>query len=238
MWLDLFCKEVGEVIVIRKADLCSIEKELINDWSFLKDMMARSLEDIIKDKKEDMKILREKPTTILCQQLQGCWAQCPFCKAICTNTIPNHDGDHSVRFHRSKALSGYHWHDRDNFDIDFCTTSVISDASFKKKEMDKFIPYQMYRTAGDPYNTWSITGDGNSQQSFASFVHSWRRNMAISSLAKEKSRLNGKDTRKTRLWKSYNCLDYKTQWSKKKNVTIRSKCASWLIILEGESRYM
>ncbi|KAG9333342.1 hypothetical protein JZ751_012809 [Albula glossodonta] len=53
----------------------------------------------------------------------GCWAQCPFCKAICTNTIPNHDGDHSVKFHRCEALAGWHYHNTDNFSVDFCTTS-------------------------------------------------------------------------------------------------------------------
>ncbi|XP_076146432.1 interferon-induced very large GTPase 1-like [Alosa pseudoharengus] len=176
LWLDLFCRKVGEIIVIKRDELRSIENEEITDWSFLKDTIARSVEEIIKNKKMDVTALREKPTTILCEQLQGCWAQCPFCKAICTNTIPNHDGDHSVKFHRSQALAGWHKVGTDNFVIDFCTTKVISDLNFINDD-DETIPYKTYRKAGPPYNKWSITGDGITQCYWKWFICKFQSEM-------------------------------------------------------------
>lgn len=49
------------------------------------------------------------------EHLCGCWKQCPFCKAICTNTILTHEGDHSVPFHRPQALTGWGWYQTDYF---------------------------------------------------------------------------------------------------------------------------
>ncbi|KAG9329901.1 hypothetical protein JZ751_028637, partial [Albula glossodonta] len=104
---------------------------------------------------------REEPVNVKAVvegQLQGCWAQCPFCKAICTNTIPNHDGDHSVKFHRCEALAGWHYHNTDNFSVDFCTTK------------GEWFPYKTYKDAGDPYDKWSITPDGSVQRYWKWFI--------------------------------------------------------------------
>ncbi|XP_036406861.1 interferon-induced very large GTPase 1-like [Megalops cyprinoides] len=171
MWLDQFCQTVGEHIVINREELKSIEDEEIKDLQFLKNRMAISLEDMVKNEKRiDSVALKQKATEILCEQLQGCWAQCPFCKAICTNTIPNHGGEHSVRFHRSNALGGWHIVNTDNFAIDFCTTLVSSDSSFRGHGMSNWVPYKTYRDAGDPYNTWNITADGSTQHYWKWFI--------------------------------------------------------------------
>ena len=110
---------------------------------------------------------------ILSEHLCGCWKQCPFCKAICTNTIPTHDGDHSVPFHRSKALSGRRWHQTDHFSIDFCTSSVSSDDRFILND-GRRIPYKTYREAGGEYATWSITPDTSTQPYWKWFVCHFR----------------------------------------------------------------
>ncbi len=48
-----------------------------------------------------------RPAELLIDHLcQCCWVQCLFCGATCTNTIENHDGDHSVPLHRVPGISG------------------------------------------------------------------------------------------------------------------------------------
>ncbi|XP_035280697.1 interferon-induced very large GTPase 1-like [Anguilla anguilla] len=172
MWLTDMCENVGKLIVIDRDELHSIKEEHIEDWQFLKHMMATSLEEMIKDEKEiDVNSLRKTCTSILFQQLQGCWAQCPFCKAICTNTIPNHDGEHSVTFHRCVALAGWHSRGTDHFSINFCTTAVSSDHQFIPRwNENESIPYKTYRKAGDPYNKWNITPDGSVQRYWKWFI--------------------------------------------------------------------
>ncbi|XP_030635159.1 interferon-induced very large GTPase 1-like [Chanos chanos] len=71
------------------------------------------------DGKEDLKSMltscpplfrfRNRLGDILFKEMSGCWEQCPFCGAVCTNSIPGHDTDHSVKWHRSiivKLLEG------------------------------------------------------------------------------------------------------------------------------------
>ncbi|XP_041965184.1 interferon-induced very large GTPase 1-like [Alosa sapidissima] len=170
MWLDWFCRNIGHLITIKRDELHCIENEDIGDWQFFKDMMAKSLEEMIKDEKLDVEAVREKPTKNLLQHFEGCWAQCPFCQAVCTNTIPDHDGKHSVKFHRCEALTGCFYDDTDHFSVDFCTTSVNSDKSFFAHTKNKWIHFKTYTDAGDPFDKWSITADGTGQRYWKWFI--------------------------------------------------------------------
>ncbi|XP_048825982.1 interferon-induced very large GTPase 1-like [Brienomyrus brachyistius] len=178
MWLNHFCAKLGDHMVIKRESLTSIQDEDISDTKFLKEMMAKYLEEVVKS--ENMKsvdassqhlcLLKQKITEILFKQLEGCWAQCPFCKAICTNTIVNHSGDHRVQFHRSCAMGHWHYRETDEFTNTFCTTDVSSNGSFIIHPDLKRIPYKSYRDAGDPYDKWSITADGSTQGYWKWFI--------------------------------------------------------------------
>ncbi|XP_072553859.1 interferon-induced very large GTPase 1-like isoform X2 [Paramormyrops kingsleyae] len=178
MWLDHFCTKLGDHMVINRQSLTSIQDEDIRDTKFLKDMMAKYLEEVVKSENmekvdtssQHLCLLKEKITEILFKQLEGCWAQCPFCNAICTNTMSNHTDDHRVQFHRSSAIGKVPYHKTDEFTIDFCTTNVSSDGSFIILPYKKRIPYKSYRDGGDPYDKWSITADGSTQGYWKWFV--------------------------------------------------------------------
>ncbi|XP_004863557.1 interferon-induced very large GTPase 1-like [Heterocephalus glaber] len=177
-WLDLFCDHLGNNLIFPRTDLRSIEHQEIKDIEFLKEAMSveldaammRAEEKFLSMPKDEMFLVIEK---ILSQQLCGCWKQCPFCKSICTNTIPAHEGDHSVPFHRPQAVNGYHWHKTDEFDIDFCSTAVASDTQFVLNDTLKF-RYKTYRQAGGDYATWNITPDSSSQTYWKWFVCSFK----------------------------------------------------------------
>ncbi|XP_062340438.1 interferon-induced very large GTPase 1-like [Osmerus eperlanus] len=176
-WLDSFCKQLGTHMVIKREDLKSIENEDIQNLTELKDMMAKYINDMVMKMKQQEKqnsrnesfvTLKNQVTEHLLDHHKGCWAQCPFCKAICTNTIPDHDGDHSVTFHRSQALTGWTWEDTDHFHIDFCTTSISSDNTFRYH--GGWMPFKTYKDAGEPYSRWSITADGSNQKYWKWFL--------------------------------------------------------------------
>ncbi|XP_061074802.1 interferon-induced very large GTPase 1-like [Conger conger] len=165
MWLDKFCSNLGDVFSISRESFRNIECEGTGNLPFLLDMMDKSLSGMQQKVKEEIKtssldfnMFENRPDDILIDQLSGCWEQCPFCKAICTSTIAGHDTDHSVRFHRSKALGGWHRSFTNDFSIDFCTTSVSSDACFLNSKCES-TPYKEYRKAGPPYDNWSIKQD-------------------------------------------------------------------------------
>ncbi|XP_022620401.1 LOW QUALITY PROTEIN: interferon-induced very large GTPase 1-like [Seriola dumerili] len=138
----------------------------INSFDFLKEEIEKSLEPIMKEMNNlslnKMNEFRLKPDQILIDQLcKCCWVKCPFCAAVCTNTIEDHSpDDHSVPFHRSTAVNGVHYKDTDILSVEFCTTNVASDGKFyPDSHSDKLIPFKQYRTAGPRFADWRITPD-------------------------------------------------------------------------------
>ncbi|XP_014059263.2 interferon-induced very large GTPase 1 [Salmo salar] len=110
----------------------------------------------------DMKQFRERPDEILIKHFcDCCWVQCPFCKAICTNSMEGHKPkDHNVPFHRPKGINGCHFKNTVEFWIDFCTTSVASNGQFyPSHESEDIYLLKEYRKAGPRFADWSITPD-------------------------------------------------------------------------------
>ncbi|XP_036036642.1 interferon-induced very large GTPase 1-like [Onychomys torridus] len=177
-WLDLFCDHLGSNLIFPRRDLISIEHLEIKDTEFLKEAMSAALDPAIRKVEEDC---LSKPVDemvpdiekLLSEHLSGCWKQCPFCKAICTNTISQHEGDHSVPFHRPQAVNGVKWYRTNDFCIDLCTNLVASNC-FLVLDDGKKIPYKKYREAGGECATWSITPDSSTQPYWKWFVCHFR----------------------------------------------------------------
>ncbi|MXQ98444.1 hypothetical protein E5288_WYG010518 [Bos mutus] len=177
-WLDLFCDHLGSTLTFPRKDLISIEHQEIKDIEFIKEAMSKALDPEMKKVEQNClsKLVEEMIPEIqkmLFEHLCGCWKQCPFCKAICTNTIPTHEGDHSVPFHRPLILSGTLWYQTDHFTINNCTTLLASDRIFVLND-GRRIPYKTYRQAGGEYATWSITPDTFTQPYWKWFVCHFR----------------------------------------------------------------
>ncbi|XP_061403897.1 interferon-induced very large GTPase 1-like [Lethenteron reissneri] len=195
-WLDTFCTQLDDVIKLPRHTLDQSDCSEITDIEFLKEQLTDGLKTVALRLNEqfsyaclnDLEDVQNKPHEILFRQLCGCWVQCPFCKAICTNTMSNHDGDHSVSIHRPQAVSGTHWHETDNFVTDICTSLVASNCSLVLP--DREIPYKDYRTAGPEYVCWSITPDLTTQPYWKWFVCKFksdlekRYNLKFSALGK------------------------------------------------------
>ncbi|CAM4540461.1 unnamed protein product [Caretta caretta] len=178
LWLDEFCSRLGDYLDLPRSDLKSIEHQEIKDIEFLKEAMSKSFPPVLENLKQefavvDMEPLKLKPHKILFKQLCGCWEQCPFCKALCINTIPGHDGDHSVHFHRPQALNGTQWYGTDQLVIEICSSLVASDYFMVLCEKNQ-IPYKNYRQAGPAYANWSITADNSAQSYWKWFVSHFR----------------------------------------------------------------
>uniref|UniRef100_A0AAX7SV75 VLIG-type G domain-containing protein n=1 Tax=Astatotilapia calliptera TaxID=8154 RepID=A0AAX7SV75_ASTCA len=149
----------------------------INNFEFLKEEIEKGLisikEELNQLSLDKMKEFRLRPDEILIDQLCNCcWETCPFCAAVCTNTVKDHSPeDHSVPFHRSLAVKGAQYHNSEEMCIEFCTTKVASDGNFYAgKNTTKLIPFKQYRSAGPPYANWSITSDESKLKYWKWFV--------------------------------------------------------------------
>ncbi|XP_039523166.1 interferon-induced very large GTPase 1-like [Pimephales promelas] len=165
LWLKSFTQRLLDELIFSEKDLSGVKHDDV-DVKLLEDVIRQELPAIISDisrgfntntfpvKLDD----KDRPDELLIDHFcQCCWVQCPFCGAVCTNNIENHDGDHRVEFHRMNGINGWHYHQTENLRADFCTTLVRSNERFCA--FDVWFPYKDYRRAGGVYAQWSITPD-------------------------------------------------------------------------------
>ncbi|KAK7132771.1 hypothetical protein R3I93_019113 [Phoxinus phoxinus] len=166
-WLCHFALQLSDVLVFSVRDLTGVSHDDV-DVSFLDDVIKKELPSIISDIRskfstETFPVKLEhtdRPDELLIKHLcDCCWVQCPFCAAICTNTIKDHPGDHSVPFHRNNGLNGWFYRGTTNLAINICTSAVASDGSFCPNSSDDTVLWKEYRKGGPKYKSWSITPD-------------------------------------------------------------------------------
>uniref|UniRef100_A0A3B4USM4 Interferon-induced very large GTPase 1-like n=2 Tax=Seriola dumerili TaxID=41447 RepID=A0A3B4USM4_SERDU len=164
MWLEEFTSSLKDQLTFDAV--CPENFRDINHFEFLKEEIEKSLEPIMKEMNNlslnKMNEFRLKPDQILVDQLcKCCWVTCPFCAAVCTNTMEDHSPEkHCVPFHRPAGIKGWHYRDTVELVIDFCTTNVASDERFNPcHDSNKSIPFKQYPNGGDKYASWKITPD-------------------------------------------------------------------------------
>ncbi|XP_073721049.1 interferon-induced very large GTPase 1-like [Misgurnus anguillicaudatus] len=164
LWLKFFTQKLSDVLIFSVKDFSGVKHDV--DFSLLEDVIRTRLPSIMSDISRefstdtfDVKLnLNNRSDEILIDHLcRCCWVQCPFCKATCTNTIENHDEDHSVHFHRVTGMNGVHYDETQTLCTDICSTVVLSSESFESS--DEWIQFNQYRKAGGVYAKWSITPD-------------------------------------------------------------------------------
>ncbi|KAK9978654.1 hypothetical protein ABG768_020397 [Culter alburnus] len=168
LWLKSFTQKLSDVLIFSEKDLSGVKHDDVDDFNLLEDVIRQELPATMSD---ICRIFNTKtfpvnldymfrPDEILFDHLcQCCWVQCPFCYAICTSTIENHDGDHSVSFHRVIGLSGIYYSNTENLSAHICTSAIAnSNLYFYPNESQKVL-WRNYRTAGEEYAKWSITPD-------------------------------------------------------------------------------
>lgn len=140
----------------------------ISDFDFLKEEITKGIDSITEELHSlplaEIMNSTKKPDEILIDQLCSCcWVTCPFCSAVCTNTLEDHcPVDHSVTFHRSNAVNGWHKRGTDIMALEFCTSNVASNRKFyPDSNSDRSVAYKSHRTAGPKFTNGRITPDGS-----------------------------------------------------------------------------
>uniref|UniRef100_A0A3Q2D8I7 VLIG-type G domain-containing protein n=1 Tax=Cyprinodon variegatus TaxID=28743 RepID=A0A3Q2D8I7_CYPVA len=165
-WLEEFFSVLGRNLTLETINCQNFSD--IKNFDFLKEEMEKGLKIITVEMNslplEKVKECRQKPEQILIDQLCNCcWVRCPFCAAVCTNTLKDHSPEkHSVPFHRPSGVKGWHVRGKVDLVVDFCTTLVASDKRFYPElDSEQTVPYKQYPTAGEKYASWSITADAS-----------------------------------------------------------------------------
>ncbi|KAK9978845.1 hypothetical protein ABG768_020583 [Culter alburnus] len=169
LWLKSFTKQLSDELIFSEKDLSGVKHDDVDDFNLLEDVIRKELPAITSDisrrfgtKSFPVNLdCKFRPDELLIDFIcRCCWVQCPFCKATCTNTIENHDGDHSVPFHRNIGLNGIHYEKTTNLSAHICTSAVTnSNLYFYPIGSDDKLSWREYRRAGGVYANWNITPD-------------------------------------------------------------------------------
>ncbi|KAI7804135.1 putative interferon-induced very large GTPase 1-like, partial [Triplophysa rosa] len=167
VWLRFFTQKLSDVLIFSVKDFSGVNHDDVDDFKLLEDVIRKELPSIMSDIRSRFNSTfpvnleyKDRADEILIDHFcRCCWVQCPFCNATCTNTIPNHDGDHSVPFHCVNGQNGWFYKKTTNLSINICTSSVAGDGYFYPNASDDKVPWREYRTAGGVYAEWSITPD-------------------------------------------------------------------------------
>ncbi|KAK9978882.1 hypothetical protein ABG768_020620 [Culter alburnus] len=163
LWLKSFTQQLSDDLIFSVKDFSGLKHDGFN-VKLLENVIRKELPAIMSDISAHFSDFlwkldyNNRPDELLIDHFcQCCWVQCPFCGATCTNTIENHDGDHSVPFHRINGINGVYHDGTLNLCRDFCSDAVTNDKIFKSS--DQWFPFKDYRRAGGVYADWSITPD-------------------------------------------------------------------------------
>ncbi|XP_062844058.1 interferon-induced very large GTPase 1-like [Trichomycterus rosablanca] len=182
-WLQLLSTELKDELQFKEESYP--EQKEITDLHFLQDVVNKHLAAVRSKLSADfqqgsdlrLEMFRKKPNEAMIEHLcQCCWAQCPFCSAICTNTLEGHSGDHDVRFHRNCGINGWSFMFKNNLGLEFCTTAVSSD-NLNFRTEDKVFKYKDYRKAGGEYDKWNICRDDSEMPYWKWFVCTFQENL-------------------------------------------------------------
>ncbi|XP_071854417.1 interferon-induced very large GTPase 1-like [Apostichopus japonicus] len=217
MWLELFqknmrtyCKTCCSVSTLDEmANLATVhnfENFTESMRIVLKQLKSLLEESIILPKRgnmDDTKTwLMSLPGQIhieLAQIIKGCTEQCPFCGAVCENTLEGHEF-HGTELHYPGGLKGWHEVESMTLFIEVCTSAVASQMKYRSPKSD-FRSYSEYK---EDYPTWNIPSKVDEPNEFWKYIF---------------TRLN------RQFAKHYNCVeaDIPEDWSKfTKEEAIRS----------------
>ncbi|XP_073689376.1 interferon-induced very large GTPase 1-like [Garra rufa] len=176
LWLKIFTQQISDELIFSVKDFSGLKHDGVG-VKLLEDVIRKVLPTIMSDICAHFRDFlwkldyKDRPDELLIDHFcQCCWVQCPFCKATCTNTIANHDGDHSAAFHRINGLNGFYYNGTNNLCTEFCSHVVTSSELFKSS--DQWFPLKEYKRAGGVYADWSITPNGFEPAYWKWFV--WR----------------------------------------------------------------
>ncbi|KAI7790252.1 putative interferon-induced very large GTPase 1-like [Triplophysa rosa] len=115
LWLKFFTQKFTKDLIFSVKDFNGMKHDDVDDFKLLEDVIRKELPPVKSDIRRefsrdsfDVKLdMNYRTDEILIDKIcQCCWVQCPFCEAICTNTIEKHDEDHSVPLQRMNGIKG------------------------------------------------------------------------------------------------------------------------------------
>ena len=187
-WIDEFVENCSTLAITKDMFFVATIDEHLKEFEIFEDQIETSLRQVfqqILDRGVTATVLREwhpTPFDKLVDLMFGCDKCCPFCRALCDQTLKNHENQHSIRIHRPQGITGYRYEGSNILVAKICSTNVAGTSKFRNHHTsNEWHPYKNYQTVNDYYKSWSIAPDSSFE---ASSYWKWFMATYASELAK------------------------------------------------------
>ncbi|KAJ8050474.1 Interferon-induced very large GTPase 1 [Holothuria leucospilota] len=175
-WLNTFSKSMSnkKLVACEETEIEKLGKYLkVSNMKVFSSECRKLLQDLDEVLKEAIKVptpgnlkqtqqwlLSELPKDIqreIFETFKGCTEQCPFCFAVCEETLHGHP-KHVVNLHIPKGIHGRYWDKTEKLVIEMCTSSVESTLKYKTPPSVKKPDFRHYKEYTVDYENWYIQG--------------------------------------------------------------------------------
>ncbi|XP_046851638.1 interferon-induced very large GTPase 1-like isoform X2 [Xenia sp. Carnegie-2017] len=177
-WIKKFVEQCSSLAITKEMFAVATLDEDLKETDIFDEKIRELVENFVQsltDAELNSKTIsnwQPAPHEMLSKLLLGCQAVCPFCKALCDQTMEqsnlSDDGEHvteihqqySTKLHRPLGLAGHYNSETKILISDICTFLVAGDGTFQNIDTNwKPHPYKDYQSVNDYYKSWKIPPD-------------------------------------------------------------------------------
>ncbi|XP_028415078.1 interferon-induced very large GTPase 1-like [Dendronephthya gigantea] len=185
-WIQQFVEECS-ILVIKEETFALAAIENLDNMEVFQVEVRKKVNLFVKSvidrgfDVENIQTWNPSPGDILFNKIIGCESVCPFCKALCDQTVLNHPGKHSTLSHRPEGVGSYHDSESKVLVTEICTMRVASNRTFLNDATSgKPHLYKDYQSVNPYYKSWSIAPDPSFESSkyFQWFMATFSKELA------------------------------------------------------------
>ena len=165
-WIQRFVESCCTLEITKEMFAVAAIIEDLKDIDVFEDKLRIDVEEFLESlikRGVDQATIRKwnpSPQDCLFTSMFGCQSCCPFCNALCDQTVEGHEVSHSTRIHRPQGLNGYRYDNTKILFHNICTTDVASNRRFHNLATSgELHPYKNYQSVNDYYASWVIPPD-------------------------------------------------------------------------------
>ena len=165
-WIQRLVESCSTLEITKEMFAVTAIIEDLKDIDVFEDKLRKDVEEFLESlikRGVDQAAIRKwspSPQDCLFTSMFGCQSCCPFCNALCDQTVKDHEFSHSTRIHRPQGLTGYRDIETKILVHNICTTDVAGERTFKNLATSgKFHPYKNYQSVNQCYASWAIPPD-------------------------------------------------------------------------------
>ena len=165
-WIQRFVESCSTIEITKEMFAVAAIIEDLKDINVFQTKLCNDVEEFLESliergvNQETFQKWNPSPQECIFRSMFGCQSCCPFCNALCDQTVQDHAGTHSTRIHRPQGVIGSKYKTTNKLVHSICTTDVAGNGRFQNCDtLGEWHPCKDYQLVNDYYASWLIPPD-------------------------------------------------------------------------------